>query len=193
MSADKTTPKIGAVIDETAQRDAIHIAVAPVVATQILRAGDHVGLVAGTVNEVAGAGPSIPSLGIVDPFLRQYVQVGERFYLFLYPQTITSLRHDWTHPAFYQTPGPAPPTRPDKLASEAWLRAFVARSDCPSYESVVAAAVGDGAEQRDHDYMHFNGSDVHGEIPPEFWDHIEVVTGRTIPRNKRASWFSCSC
>jgi hypothetical protein len=35
------------------------------------------------------------------------------------------------------------------------------------------------------------GRDASGQIPPEFWDHLEIVTG--VKQNKRPNYFSCSC
>ena len=92
--AEQYTPNIGQLCGDDARRDAIHFAVAPVEAGMDLRPGDHVGLTDGRASRGAKA------IGIVDPFLKGEVKEGQRFWLFLYPNTITSLRHVWTHPAF---------------------------------------------------------------------------------------------
>lgn len=187
---------IGKVIVTEQHRDAVHMAIAPVVAAERLTAATHVGFV-GESNEV---GQSVDNLiGIVDPFLKRQVQKGETFWLFLYPGSIVSLRHEWEHPAFGKEDAGAVA---DKVASEQWLRDFCSDHDCPSYESVMdvittpgGVQLGDeeyyGKSYVDGDYIHFSGTDAHGEIPDEFWDHVEVVTGRRVKH--RATYFSCSC
>jgi hypothetical protein len=92
-------PQLGQLItDGDRRRDAIHIAVAPVAAASRLTPGQHVGLIGeGNVELV---GPGERNIGIVDPFLSAPVEEGQRFWLFLYPGTITGLRHVWTHPEF---------------------------------------------------------------------------------------------
>lgn len=92
-------PEVGKLIeDNAARRDAIHVAVAPVEAAEDLLPGQHVGLVVGKAS--AGVEP----IGVVDPFLTATILKGQRFWLFLYPNTVTSLRHVWTHPAFAVVP-----------------------------------------------------------------------------------------
>lgn len=191
--------KLGVLLDATAQRDAVHIAVAPVIAAETLYPGQHVGFVEGSTETIAPIAEGArgfqnkPALGIVDPFLTTRVLKGERCWMFLYPQTITSLRHQWTHPAFAAA---AEPPLTGKAESERWLREFINGADCPSYEAVIATAIGEIGSKDQWDpgeYLHFNGQDAHGEIPPEFWDHVEIVTGRAIPKDKRAARFSCGC
>lgn len=86
---------LGKIIDEPAPpKDAVHVAVAQVLATTELRPGQHVGAQDGK------AYLNTTHCGIVDPFLREPVKIGEYFWLFLYPNTVEGLRHDWDHPAF---------------------------------------------------------------------------------------------
>lgn len=89
---------IGKLVENDGQgRDAIHVAVVPVIAAVRLRPGCRVGLDEDGRAEISETRHCI---GIVDPFLEEWVEEGQKFWLFLYPGTITSLRHVWTHPAF---------------------------------------------------------------------------------------------
>ena len=72
--------------------------------------------------------------------------------------------------------------------SEKWLRTYCHQeSHGPNYESMLDALsyVHDG-----DDYFHF-GEDASGSIPPEFWYHVEIVTGKKFEDPPIA--FSCSC
>lgn len=199
----ETIEKLGKLIGPDDKRDAVHIAVAPVIAAMRLIPGMHVGLVEGSTEQITAVAEAM--LGIVDPYLTAAVEKGERCWLFLYPRTIESLRHEWTHPAFPLPVVMAKP-KPSREESERWLRDYIKHADCPGYEAVMAAAVGDHEKNRrddddedycyssnDGEYLHFGGRDAHGTIPREFWDHVENVTGKTIPDEMRARWFSCSC
>ncbi len=175
-----TQDTIGKLIDATQQRDAVHIAVAPVLAGERLDPGEKVFF---KLNDTttAWAHSEKAAVGIVDPFLSASVYSGERFWLFLYPNTITSLRHDWTHPEFkHET----------KDSSERWLRDFIAGASYGEndgqYEEVLAAAV----RNTDYEYLCL-GFEIHGEIPQDFWHHIEVVTGKKT--QARPNRFTCSC
>ncbi len=94
------TPKLGQLITETAYRDAIHVAVAPVEAAENLRPGMRVIMRAGKAEYCERE--EYQATGIVDPFLPSgmIVKTGQVFWMLLMPGTITALRHVWQHPAF---------------------------------------------------------------------------------------------
>lgn len=87
---------LGTIIEPGEKRDAIHNAVFAVEAAGQFRPGDHVSLRDG---KAVHAGPG-HGLGIVDPFLLDFVEPGQWFWLIVYPRQISSLRHVWEHPAF---------------------------------------------------------------------------------------------
>lgn len=182
---------LGTLIPANSGRDAIHLAVEPVVAGEALVPGQRIKLIG---NEAFSANDA-DAIGIVDPFLKLRVMPDDRFWLVVLPRTITSLRHVWSHPAFpeelaFHADADEHYVVPDKTASEQWIRDWIKGADCPDYEELMAAAVGGGNQWSD-EYLHFNGVDAHGEIPAEFWVHAEIVTGRKI--TTRPTYFSCSC
>jgi hypothetical protein len=192
---------LGMIITEKEKRDAIHLAVEPVEAGELLYPGQDVGLKDGKAFGLDLVTP----LGIVDPFLTKRVMAGDRFWLVIYPRQIHSLRHVWTHPAFPDAPELADLTKPTltqnaKAKSEEWLRAWCASNDAPNYEEVIAGLMGQGISAdkygdrhgviHEGEYLISYGSDAHCEIPDEFWHHIKIVTGKTF---EHATHFSCSC
>lgn len=92
--------KLGEIRESHAmERDAVHVAVAGVIAAEDLKPGDRVRMSAYRPY-VIKAYESGDSIGIVDPFLRKPVNEGESFWLFMQPGTVTGLRHEWDHPNF---------------------------------------------------------------------------------------------
>lgn len=174
-----TVELLGKIITGDARRDAIHIAVAPAIAAEDLAPGWRVGFWSD-----GAAGRCEKTVGIVDPFLTVLVAKGQKFWLYLYPGSITSLRHEWTHPAFGAKPA-------DKAASEKWLRDFAA-SEGIGYTSLMAAV-----PLWDTHGSFVGGQRIDGvegfDIPKEFWGHYETVSGTTVPEDERREYFSCSC
>jgi hypothetical protein len=94
--------RIGELVpDGEMRRDAVHVAVAPVEASVNLTPGCRVILLVGSSTKVRVAADYEGADGIADPFLDQEViEIGQRFWMFLFPGTITGMRHSWRHPAF---------------------------------------------------------------------------------------------
>lgn len=172
MSTDKTTPKMGHLLDGTEDRDAIHVAVLPVVTAMRLRPAEHVGIVDGLASAHAET-----TIGIIDPFLKESVAKGERCFLCLYPGTITSLRHDWAHPEVDSRKAPPALTLglPTVADSERWLRDLCKRSGL--YEGGYEALI--------NDHLVYGRDDI--DTSGDFWLHYKNVTGESFAE------FSCSC
>jgi hypothetical protein len=179
--------KIGKLIEQGEQRDAIHIAVAPVIAKVVLAPGARIGFVEESTELVTNDTKN--PIGIVDPFLMKPVQVGKRFWMFLFPNTVTSLRHEWTHPAF-------PSDTSIKEQSEQWLRRYACKLNPYTLEDkgeeaayqLMMSYIADGI-------VYAHGADLHGlyelDDAEEFFGHLAVVLGKPVDRENLT--YSCSC
>jgi hypothetical protein len=112
--------------------------------------------------------------------------------MFLYPNTITSLRHEWTHPDFQkeeELAGYEPtflklkgPTEEEK-----WIDEYAKRINT-TYDRLMEAA---------DNYLKYGnyfcqGGDFEGEyIGDEFWDRYEKIRKQRV--DNRLSFLSCSC
>lgn len=185
--------EIGKIVSEDRGRDAIHIAVAPAVATCSLSPGQHVNVVDGEMAVPSGGG----ALGIVDPFLKMNVIEGQRFWVFLYPNTITSLRHDWVHPSF---PGGSAGASGASGASgvsleveksRAWIEAFANDELDQTYSRLMEAAT----LWLEYEEYTYDNTERYKDIKHEkweiFWKHYEIVKNVKVSGKDR--FFTCSC
>ena len=170
--------KLGQLIDNPAQqRDAIHIAVAPVVAAQKLKPGQEVGFLG---YDTIHVGESDNPIGVVDPFLKRDVLPTQRFFVFLFPNTVTSMRHEWTHPAFVPT------------ESERWLREFAIDLEL-TYDELMQAT----KDYLENGKIYCLGIDTPDRVwydRTEFWYHYEKVTNSELHEDRKEDmFFRCAC
>lgn len=177
----ETTLKLGEVLTGGEQRDAIHIAVAPVEAAQQLSIGQNVGIKDGK----AVATP--PYVGVVDPFLKRMVKPGERFYLFMYPYTITGLRHEWAHPAMDQSEAVKQQAREELLE-------FASRESLSLDEllSGLDYGYGNGGEVCFPSDINYS---IQEEEAPDVWSAYCRYTGKPLPSAStiNSTQFRCAC
>lgn len=172
---------LGKIIDTPQERDCVHIAVVPTEAGDFLSPGDEVALHEGKAIYPWDDGEEI---GIVDPYLKNGVEKGQRFWLFLFPGSITSLRHHWTHPAF---PDPdsvkeekeAQRSR-DLTESVIWVRQYASLLGM-SYVELMTAGDRYREIQRTHRVPVTEETDVNGAIDgiSLFWGHYRKI--RSVP------------
>lgn len=176
---------LGMLIGPNEKRDAIHLAVIPCVAKECLQPGEHV-----TACGMGKYTPTVPTVGIVDPFLPRGVKEGERFWLVIYPRKITSLRHVWTHPEFPEEIGIS---LSEIEKSRAWMQDCLNIIDCHdslnTVDDLLEAAkkyLKDGSQVTFYE-------DIDNNIPDDFWNHFEILTNQKVPDRERRSFFKCYC
>lgn len=173
---------LGVTPDADAKPDAVHIAIYPGIAAHGLSPGEDVGF---TDDSRERVGESDVPFGIIDPFCKRPISEGDRCWVLLYPNTVTSLRHDWTHPAFADNPSLAlAECRLNEIASEI---------------GVDADELKENAEWWMNDKSKWPEYWVEGArfdgvcLPDDFWDAYEAATGAKCPENRRHSFLGCSC
>jgi len=180
---------LGKLITDQQQRDAIHIAVAPVIAGETLYPGTRVAL------DADGRAVAVDenAIGIIDPFLTGRVRTGQTVWLFLMPGSVTVIRHEWIHPAFAEQSIKSIPMR---VQAERWMRNFAEEVGL-SYGIVLQAA--DEWIDSDGDVRYVQqGSEaarnaMWGASKSAFWTNYEVIRGRPVPEHLRENCFCCTC
>lgn len=181
----RDTPLLGKLVySKGQQRDAVHVAIVSVIAGEDLQPGQHVGIVS-NADEIIVASSRITS-GIVDPYLRCKVETGQRFWLLLYPNTVTGLRHVWTHPDFKDSH-----TDDAVEYSKEWMREFAEeyRSDYETllglgYQAINETWVDCGDNESLSSRLNRNNRD--------FFRHWSVITGEPSPEDDHQI-FTCGC
>ena len=180
---------LGRLIEEPRGRDAVHIAVVPITAGEDLLPNDRIYVDGGYGYSVEGTAQDVH--GIVDPFLSGRIKRGDTFYMCMFPGSITSLRHEWTHPALDSLPEETDSiyTRKAKIESKDWIMDFLHKQTWyDDREKDIEAEYSDLIDEWTSDGAYtFNDSGVDTSLLEA---HLEVVTDHKKGEN---FYFSCSC
>ncbi len=182
--------------DPNEGRDAIHIATAPVVASETLNPGERIGFVKECDTEQVGkASKTVKTIGIVDPFLVKKVQKGERFFMCLFPNTIKSLRHEWTHDDFEQVDAQKVLKAMNRLNNHDSIEFLTkyAKEVEMEFDDLIEAAK---SHLVSGDYVHigFDTPDMVYSKRREFWRHFSAFTGQEVAdEDNEKTFFSCAC
>lgn len=165
---------------EQNQRDAVHFAVVPIIASGPLKPGQRIGVnKAGTHTD-----EHAETVGIVDPFYSMLINKGETFWLVLYQGQVTTLRHEWTHPAFPSV------RQPERQESGADKRMMAFATEC-HYDTLTEflAEVRKAVQSGDSVYV---GDNEGASCYDGFWNDYNELTGMSVP-DDQTIWFSCGC
>jgi hypothetical protein len=190
-----TEPNLGSLIEGDAERDAVHVALIPMIAGEHLSAGEKFCLKFDDRSVALRGDYRNPEevVGVVDPFLPGFggVEKGEKFWGMLFPQTVTGMRHHWQHPLFDK---PAEEIVAETNYYELWLRNFCDEWNF-DFDELIGAATGT-SEWR---FVVARGKDLHsagelGEDHALFWEHLEGYMDVKFSEDHRDGMgWSCSC
>lgn len=187
--SNETQDKIGTILQQYEPRDAVHVAVFSAYCDYALNRGDRVKLVPGFNNKVIKSDDE--GIGVVDPFLLTPVYEGQIFYVFMYPNTIISLNHNWTHPSFLKNEDP----KTNMGEAEKWLRAFCLMN-LADFDELIPAVLECTNRSNGPHFGTDRGADLLREKDYEFWHYIEQYTGNKFSEDHRelvANNTSCAC
>ncbi len=185
--------KLGTVPKGDEGRDAVHVAIVPVQASEEIRIG---GLVKLNADGKAVCSDFGSAIGVADPFREQPAGKDSWLWLCLFPKTIKGLRHVWEHPAFAAEAMALPMRSDEKPASEAWLKDYV-RRHCSYWENQPDGGYSEFLRYvRDERWIYYYGSDCHSlsdvDDANELFRHLSVVLERRIDALYFEA-FTCSC
>lgn len=172
-------------ITNDAVRDAIHVAIAPVIANERLFPGEHVGVINGVASK------NYPNIGIVNPFLKGTLCKGDRFYVCLYPDTVTGMTHHWEHPSFQEVVPSLDKQAvldKDKLLAEAWLKKFSQRVGT-NFDYLIR-----GLQKKSSILVDEDSTDEYYNCKDELWRNYEVFSGEKTSEDDHDNvYFRCAC
>ena len=175
------TPNLGSTPNETDQRDAVHVAVIPVIAGEWLAPGSQVGLTTPGNLELVGNVPN--PIGVIDPFLREPIGKGERAWMLMYPGIVHPIRHEWSHPAL---------TSAEVMAeAKHWLGNFAREFMDWSYEELMRNVCEHCLTGKEFEVSESTRNSWY-KVRAKFWKHYATVTG-DHNEDRDSFMLYCSC
>lgn len=190
-----TQESLGQILPGDKGRDALHVAIMSVQASDVLYPGQDIQL---THPEEGGKYVAYCTVGkghgIVDPFLKHRVEKDQWFWMYLYPNTVTGMRHHWEHPEIKHThPNDSVSEIPSEKvrAAKEWLEEFAGVVEM-TYDDLIECLT---------DYIQFGDSYCLGfDIPNrcytdryEMWINYRIVTGCNDYVDTNTMPFRCAC
>lgn len=164
------------------QRDSIHVPIMQVVAGELLKPGEHIGLRDGKAYKT-----DVKLLGNVDPVRTTCAIAGSRFWMWVYPGSIDSLTHTWTHQFIDSDISNSPLAIQNATAK---IQAEAAALGM-TYDELVEGAT---EYMRSGEYMCQGGRFEGCYLSDDFWPAFFAVFPEEAKEGRYlGSFFSCSC